>query len=771
MSFDYYYNRLKKFSLLRAYDTYGIDVSNIYDPDNILDVKKKQLQEDILDNSSLEQIADKVDKMIDDIRLKYVDNSYGEASQAGEGIFELIDEFKQHPEAGVPLYGSLINTVTRGARLKKFYLRSAATGVGKRIADYTPIPTPDGWKTVGDIQVGDYIFGKNGKLTKVLKLYKNPEKIWKITFSDGRSIDCCGEHLWQYSYKTHQGWASRVENTQTIYQRAQQLKNTFKDSDNRGWRFRIPLNEPVNYPERTYKISPYVMGLAIGDGSFREPDAISLSSVNEELPTLFARGLGDNIQFKKNKSNYTYYFYTDNELKHRYSIKEFLSEEPGLLGTYSETKYIPKSYLLGSVEQRYELLTGLLDTDGSISNTGGRISYTTVSKQLADDICELCHSLGMITGITIDQHKEYAKSNGIAYIVNIQCKEEIKPRLFKLSSKKQRVLEYATNEKRTEHKEHLSIVNIEPTETIVPMTCFTVDAEDALFQVGDFIVTHNTRTMIADACYIGCNEIYDDSFGWIKNGTAEPVLFIVTEQDLSEAQTMMLAFLASVNEEHILHGKYEGDEEERVRYAAKIIQESPIYIEELPDFSLRDVEDKIKKNLREHDVRYIFFDYIHSSMKILEEITRRSGGVKLREDNILFMLSAKLKEICNVYGVFILSSTQLNGDFKDAEIPDQNLLRGAKSIADRCDYGSILLAVTQKDLDALETILASNLFDKPTLKLSVYKNRRGRYKGIYLWCKADLGTCRVEPMFATTYNYELVQINNLKINVDEKGAF
>lgn len=69
-------------------------------------------------------------------------------------------------------------------------------------------------------------------------------------------------------------------------------------------------------------------------------------------------------------------------------------------------------------------------------------------------------------------------------------------------------------------------------------------------------------------------------------------------------------------------------------------------------------------------------------MKILEEITRRSGGIKLREDNILFMLSNKLKDICNQYGVFIMSSTQLNGNYVDSEIPDQNLLRGAKSIAD-----------------------------------------------------------------------------------------
>ena len=70
-------------------------------------------------------------------------------------------------------------------------------------------------------------------------------------------------------------------------------------------------------------------------------------------------------------------------------------------------------------------------------------------------------------------------------------------------------------------------------------------------------------------------------------------------------------------------------------------------------------------------------------MKILEEITRRSGGIKLREDNILFMLSTRLKDLCNQYGVFIMSSTQLNATWKEEnEMPDQNLLRGARAIAD-----------------------------------------------------------------------------------------
>ena len=404
-AFDYYYDRLKKFTLLRAYDAYGISVNDIYDPDDILDTKKRQAQEDKLDNMSLVQIADEIDKKVEGLRLRYVDEVIDEAQQAGDGIFELIQGFKENPEAGVSLYGPLINTVTRGARLKKFYLRSAATGVGK------------------------------------------------------------------------------------------------------------------------------------------------------------------------------------------------------------------------------------------------------------------------------------------------------------------------------------------------------------------------SRSMVADACYIGCNKMYDEIFGWIKTGPAQPTLYIATEQDLSEIQTMMLAFLSDVNEEHIIDGKYEGDEEERVLEAAKILKNAPLYVEHLPDFSLQDVENKIKRNIRDHDVKYIFHDYIHTSMKILEEITRRSGGVKLREDNILFMLSNKIKDICNEYGVFIMSATQLNADYQTSETPDQNLLRGAKSIADKIDFGAIMLLVRDDDKKGLEKILTTGTFEVPTIKISIYKNRRGRYKGIYLWCKADLGTCRIKPMFATGWDYELIPIDDTKIYI------
>ena len=89
----------------------------------------------------------------------------------------------------------------------------------------------------------------------------------------------------------------------------------------------------------------------------------------------------------------------------------------------------------------------------------------------------------------------------------------------------------------------------------------------------------------------------------------------------------------------------------------------------------------------------------------------------------------------------------------------------------KIDVGSIILPVTDEDITSLDRILQANIFEKPNLKISIYKNRRGRYKGVYLWCKADLGTCRIQPMFATTFGYEIISMNDIKIQVEEPSAF
>lgn len=271
-----------------------------------------------------------------------------------------------------------------------------------------------------------------------------------------------------------------------------------------------------------------------------------------------------------------------------------------------------------------------------------------------------------------------------------------------------------------------------------------------------------SRMMIADVCNFACDEIYDTrQNAWVPNGPALPTLYISTELELQEVQTMCIAFLSGVNEEHILLSHYDFGEEERVMHACEVLSRSKLYVDIICDFSLKDIENSIKRNHREHKVMYVGFDYIMTTMKILEEITSRAGGVALREDNILFMMSVRLKDLANELGIFILSSTQLNASFKTDPVPDQNLLRGAKSVADKIDAGFIALDVTEEDLEKIAPLLQENPV-VPNVKLSVYKNRRGSFNRVFLWMYADKGTCRYETLYATTFQYQPIKIDEIK---------
>lgn len=281
-----------------------------------------------------------------------------------------------------------------------------------------------------------------------------------------------------------------------------------------------------------------------------------------------------------------------------------------------------------------------------------------------------------------------------------------------------------------------------------------------------------SRSMIGDACFIGCSQMYDlQNNKWISIGACQPTLYIATEQNLQEIQTMALAFIAGVDEDHILKGEYFSGEEERIHKAAQLLRQSKLYFECLPDFSMSDIENTMKKHIREHQVYYHFYDYIHTSTKMLTEIGSKSGIKNLREDNLLFLLSTKLKDLAVQYDVFVMSSTQLNMAWTESETPDQNLLRGSKAIADRLDWGSIMLDVTKEDKEKLAPFINKNGLEMPNVKLSVYKCRQGQYKGVYLWLNANKGCCRFDGSFVTKWDYTIMEVEDLKIKTEEESAF
>ena len=281
-----------------------------------------------------------------------------------------------------------------------------------------------------------------------------------------------------------------------------------------------------------------------------------------------------------------------------------------------------------------------------------------------------------------------------------------------------------------------------------------------------------TRAMVGDACFIGCSQMWSlKENKWVTTGACQSVLFIATEQTLHEIPISAVACISGVEEDHIVMHEYFTGEWERIVKAKQLLKQSKIQFICMPDFSMDDVENMIKKHIRENQVEYVFFDYIHSSAKILTEIGGKSGVKNLREDNILFLLASKLKDIAVQYGVFVLSSTQLNADYQTSETPDQNLLRGSKAIADRIDWGGIMLETTKEDREKVEAFCKKNSLPIPNVKMSIYKNRANKWKGIYLWMSTQTGICRFETLFVTDWACNIIEMPLLNIKVEEASAF
>jgi replicative DNA helicase len=280
-----------------------------------------------------------------------------------------------------------------------------------------------------------------------------------------------------------------------------------------------------------------------------------------------------------------------------------------------------------------------------------------------------------------------------------------------------------------------------------------------------------SRTSIFDACHL----CYPKRWSHTKkefieelDSKGEPrqprkVLFIVTEMDKEELQTIMLAYLSGVDEDHILTGNYSDPMElDRVKKAARIMEEYSGYfiIEEIADPNLQNVEATIKKYATVDDVKYVFFDYIHSTASMISQFSRNN----VREDVILMMMANQLKQIAHDYKIFIFSATQVNalgmGD-DEMEFKDEKSIRGAKAIADKCDMGYVMTRIPDKGWLQMKANLMKSVRDgtippeyiedatRPTHILDIYKMRRGRYKMIRIWIRLHLGTGERKDLFMT----------------------
>lgn len=336
------------------------------------------------------------------------------------------------------------------------------------------ILTPRGFEPMEWMRIGTSIIGANGRTYYVTGVFPQGEKaIYRVTFSDGSSTECCEEHLWLVNspLRRNRKAAARTLNTKTV-------ALTLSHANGNRQHF-IPLVAPVHYkPNDTpLLLDPYLLGALLGDGGL-STGRIVFSSSEEEMAGRVSELLpqGWHLRYKSGCD---------------YKIAGFVPGQPNpvidalramrLLGTKSNNKFIPPKYQFATVEERIALLQGLLDTDGYASKDNV-VQFTSVSRRLINDTRRVVESLGGVARLT-----EKKTTGQLAYTLTLALPPEIQP--FRLTRKAARY------KPRPKFPPSRAIASVEYVGRKAAQ-CISTDAPDSLYVTDNFIVTHNTPQSI-----------------------------------------------------------------------------------------------------------------------------------------------------------------------------------------------------------------------------------------------------------------------------------
>jgi phage terminase large subunit-like protein/intein/homing endonuclease len=430
-------------------------------------------------------------------RIKFIETHcrHFEAPFAGKPFILML--FQKAFIESIYIFYIYDNEIGRWVRKYQDVLFLVARKNGKALALDTPIPTPNGWTTMGDLKLGDYVFNEKGEPVKIIRISDvfTGHKCYKVIFEDGEVITADAEHIWTVTTKTSRRALSYKPKSNRKLLRPDyrkrngyfnittaEMANDFMYKRKDGgieYKYRVPMNDAIQYGHKDLPIPPYILGVWLGDG---ENCRSRISVSNEELDELLSyieQSGGKIISIKDDKTC----------KRVNITLKE------GCLKTELKNlnlmwnKHIPDIFLQSSVEQRKELLRGLMDTDGYCSKLG-QCEFVQKSKNLINDFSQLLSSLGIKH--TIREKK--AKCNGIdaGTVYSVLFFVDKTNSCFKLRRKHNRLKNSLAN--RMKNK---SIIDIKEIDS-VPTKCIGVDSPRNLYLAGKrMTVTHNTPLVSA----------------------------------------------------------------------------------------------------------------------------------------------------------------------------------------------------------------------------------------------------------------------------------
>ncbi|WP_312923552.1 replicative DNA helicase [Thermocatellispora tengchongensis] len=569
-------------------------------------------------NEEVDDLVDRAQAEIYKVTERRTSEDYLPLSEIMPGALDEIEAIgsRAGQMVGVPTGFQDLDALTNGLHPGQMIVVAARPAIGKALALDTPLPTPDGWTTMGEVQVGDHLIGADGKPTRVVAatgvMVGRP--CYEVEFSDGTVIAADAEHQWLTETGDFRGPAQRValgrdQATFASVKTTAEIAATLRcRTEDRRLDHGVPVAAPLAVEERELPLPPYTLGVWLGEGHsdearFTTADPEIVSEIEQE--GLRAVRQGDIL--------YRLDFPEPDPLcggcRDDQGGVEAVLRRMGVLGD----KHIPLAYLRASERQRRALLAGLLDTGVGHIDPSGTVRLAVTGERLAHDAWELILSLGYQATMTTDRAEGRTQAGPIGYAITFTPADKV----FRLPRKAARQNTGAHPAARYRY-----ITDIRPVES-VPVRCVEVDNEHHLYLAGPtWIPTHNS-TLGLDFARSAA----------IKHGMTTVIFSL--EMSRNEITMRLLSAEARVPLHTMRSGMMNDDDWTRLARRMSEVAEAPLYIDDSPNMSMMEIRAKCRRLKQRHDLRFVIVDYLQlmSSPKKTEsrqqEVSEISRALKL----------------------------------------------------------------------------------------------------------------------------------------------
>jgi replicative DNA helicase len=587
---------------------------------------------------------------------------------------------------GVPTGFSDLDKMTSGLQPGDLVVVAGRPSMGKAQPLDARVLTSAGWRRMDALAVGDAIASIDGAPSFVTGVFPQGERqVYRVRFSDGRSCECCAEHLWRVHYRA---WPEpRVLSTAQIA-----VMLTRQRYRGRLW---IDVACGETGPDVDLPLDPWMLGALLGDDDLTS-STLRFSTAEQEMHQRLAERLA--LQGELVAMGGPDYRIAQTDRGHR-SGHRGCAPDPfteavrtlGLWGLRAHEKFIPRVYFSGSYRQRLDLLRGLLDTDGWVERWGS-VRYVTTSPRLARDVVDLVRSLGGWCTQQVKQPRPVRRGERrggrACYVSTIH---HPRPQsLFLLSAGQLRAIAQPVRRRRP------TLVSIEPTR-ITSTQCIAVSHPSRLYVTDDYVVTHNT----ALAINMGEN---------VALTTGMPVAIFSMEMGASQLALRMIGSVGRLDQHKLRTGRLAADDWDKLSTALGRLNEAPILIDETPALNAIEVRSRARRLLKQYGkLGLVIVDYIQLMQATAQGENR---ATEISE------ISRSLKSLAKELKVPVIALSQLNRSLEQR--PNKRPV-----MSDLRESGAI-----EQDADVILFIYRDEVYnpesqDKGTAEIIIGKQRNG----------------------------------------------